>query len=78
LAEKSLFIVIARILWGFNIEKKKASDGSLVEPTTRMLPGFLSVPEPFDCTITPRSAARAVIIEEEACKLDFGDINFKG
>ncbi|CAK7218989.1 hypothetical protein SEUCBS140593_003741 [Sporothrix eucalyptigena] len=57
-AEKSLFIIISRVLWGFNIGKKRAADGSFIEPTTKMMEGFLSVPEPFDCKITVRSPAR--------------------
>lgn len=65
LAEKSLFIVISRTLWAFNIEKKKGADGSTVEPSTTMMPGFLSVPEPFDCSITCRSEKHRRIIEEE-------------
>lgn len=63
LAEKSLFIVISRTLWGFNIQKKKGADGSLVEPTTKMMPGFLSVPEPFECDIICRSQAHERIIK---------------
>ncbi|KAJ2901609.1 hypothetical protein MKZ38_001629 [Zalerion maritima] len=62
LAEKSLFILISRTLWAFNIRKKRNKDGSAVEPTTRMMPGFLSVPEPFECDITCRSDAHAKII----------------
>ncbi|KAH7247143.1 hypothetical protein NW759_007910 [Fusarium solani] len=65
LAEKSLFIVISRTLWAFNIEKKKRADGSTVEPSTTMMAGFLSVPEPFDCSITCRSDKHRHIIEKE-------------
>ncbi|KAJ3540330.1 hypothetical protein NM208_g5116 [Fusarium decemcellulare] len=72
LAEKSLFIVISRTLWGFNIEKKKGPGGSVVEPTTRMMPGFLSVPLPFECEITCRSDQHREIIETE-----FKNINFE-
>jgi hypothetical protein len=61
-AEKSLFIVISRIVWGFNIRKKRAADGTAIEPTTTMMPGFLSVPEPFECDITCRSPGREKLI----------------
>lgn len=54
-AEKSLYINIARVLWGFNIGKKKNADGTVVEPDMGMVRGFLSVPQLFDCEITPRS-----------------------
>ncbi|KAJ5677051.1 cytochrome P450 [Penicillium maclennaniae] len=63
-AEKSLFIVISRIVWGFNIGKKIGHDGRPIEPTTVMMPGFLSIPTPFECDITPRSPERAKLIRE--------------
>ncbi|CAG8909736.1 unnamed protein product [Penicillium egyptiacum] len=63
-AERSLFINIARILWGFDIQKKKGSNGRLLEPTTSMMRGFLSIPNPFPCEITPRSAHHAQLIQE--------------
>lgn len=64
MAEKSLFIIIARVVWGFNIGKKQAADGAFIEPTTKMMDGFLSVPEPFDCSITIRSPAHKKLIED--------------
>ncbi|KAJ9132445.1 Cytochrome P450 [Pleurostoma richardsiae] len=64
LAEKSLFIVITRTLWGFTISKKKSLDGSVIEPVTKMMEGFLSVPEPFDCDISVRSPAHEKLIRE--------------
>jgi cytochrome P450 len=64
-AEKSLFINIVRTLWAFNIQKAKGPDGELLEPDTRMVRGFLSVPNKFKCLITPRSSKHAAIIEDE-------------
>ncbi|KAF2462454.1 cytochrome P450 [Lineolata rhizophorae] len=54
-AERSLFINIARTLWGFDITKKRAPDGQFVEPNTEMVPGFMTVPGRFDCDIRVRS-----------------------
>ncbi|KAM5370218.1 hypothetical protein ACJZ2D_008621 [Fusarium nematophilum] len=65
LAEKSLFIVISRVLWGFNIRKKMDAEGHPIEPTTRMLPGFFSVPEPFECDIICRSEMHERIMRRE-------------
>ncbi|KAH7118607.1 cytochrome P450 [Dactylonectria estremocensis] len=76
LAEKSLFIAISRTLWGFNIEKKKGPDGAVVEPTTKMMPGFLSVPLPFECEITCRSEQHRGIIEEEFEGTDFENLSY--
>jgi hypothetical protein len=64
LAEKSLFIVISRIVWGFDISKKIGPDGAVIEPKTRMMDGFLSVPEPFDVDIKCRSPAHKKIIRD--------------
>ena len=63
-AEKSLYINIVRTLWGFNISKKKGPDGRLVEPDTGIVRGFLTVPNPFECDITPRSAQYSRVIRE--------------
>jgi hypothetical protein len=68
LAENSLFISITRILWGFNISK-------CVDPTTGVeevyntfayTDGFNSRPQPFRCSITPRSPKIQETIEREA------------
>ncbi|KXJ87807.1 cytochrome P450 [Microdochium bolleyi] len=64
LAERSLFIVMARTLWGFNITKSTRADGSIIEPTTKMVPGFFSSPEEFECDITVRSSAHEKVIRE--------------
>lgn len=55
---------ISRILWAFNIKKKIGEDGRMIEPTAEMTPGWLIIPEPFECTIDPRSEKHARIIEE--------------
>lgn len=78
LAEKSLFIVISRTLWGFNITKKRRADGSAVEPTTTMQPGFLSVPHYFECDITCRSEKHRSVIESDFKKVDFDNLNYRG
>ena len=69
-AERSLYINMVRTLWGFNISKKKGSDGGLIEPTTRMVRGFLSVPEPFECQITVRSPKHARLIRETFAEVE--------
>ena len=35
-----------------------------------MMPGFFSVPEPFECDIRPRSEAHAKVIGEEGEKAE--------
>jgi hypothetical protein len=75
-AERSLFINIVRTLWGFNISKKKGPDGKLIEPETGMIRGFLSVPKPFECEITPRSAQHVAVIRASFAKAEEEGISF--
>ncbi|KAF2252656.1 cytochrome P450 [Trematosphaeria pertusa] len=75
-AERSLYINISRVLWGFNISKKKGPDGKLIEPTQEMIKGFFSVPIPFECEITPRSAKHEGIMREEFTKAEKEGIDF--
>lgn len=63
-AERSLFINIARVLWGFDISKARGPDGRPVEPTTEMVPGFSTAPKPFECAITPRSKRHARVMRD--------------
>jgi hypothetical protein len=63
-------------LWGFNIAKKKGPDGKFIEPTQAMIPGFMSVPEEFECDITPRSDQHAKLMREEFAKAEMEGINF--
>ena len=69
-AERSLYINISRVLWGFNITKKVGPDGNLIEPTQTMVRGFMSVPELFECDIIPKSEGYARIIREEFAKAE--------
>jgi cytochrome P450 len=62
-AEKSLFLNIARVLWAFNISKKVGPDGKAIEPNTAMVPGWMTIPQPFECSITPRSEKKAGLIK---------------
>jgi cytochrome P450 len=75
-AERSLYINISRVLWGFDISKKGGPDGKLIEPTQTMVRGFMSVPQPFECDITPRSEKHATIIRDEFRKAEKKGINF--
>lgn len=52
------------MLWGFDIAKSKDAQGNVVEPSTEMVRGFLSIPVPFQCAITPRSARHAQIMRD--------------
>lgn len=49
-----------------------------MEPTTRMVPGFLSVPTPFECDITCRSEKHRSIIEADFESVSFDGLTYKG
>lgn len=72
-AERSLYINIARVLWGFDIRKKKDADGAIIEPDMAMVRGFLSVPKAFECEIVPRTPEHATKIKEEFAEAQKGD-----
>ena len=63
-AERSMFINMVRVLWGFDIAKSKDSHGNLIEPSMDMVRGFLSVPVPFPCSVTPRSGKHALLMRQ--------------
>jgi len=67
LAEQSLFINVARLLWAFSLSK--ATDPASGEPVPVDLlaftDGFNSLPLPFELSIAPRSAAHAAVVERE-------------
>lgn len=63
MAEKSLFINIARVAWGFNIAKKVDENGVIIEPDASMMPGWMTIPGPFVCDLTVRSEGKKALIE---------------
>ncbi|OCH84376.1 cytochrome P450 [Obba rivulosa] len=63
MAQDQLWIVIASVLATFEIGKEVDGNGQEIMPETDSLPGFLSHPRPFKCTIKPRSRAHAALVE---------------
>jgi Cytochrome P450 len=58
IAERSLFMNVARILWGFDISPAKDANGNDVLPDFSfegLVPGSLSNPHPFQCSTSPFS-----------------------
>jgi hypothetical protein len=52
IAERSVFINLARLLWGFNIEHAKDEHGNIIPvdaSSDGMLPGAMSNPKYFEC-----------------------------
>jgi len=66
-AESALFINIACILHTFNITPALDSQGNEVKVEPRMTSGFVTHPEPFVCSIKPRSKlAESLILSESS------------
>jgi hypothetical protein len=75
-AERSLYINISRVLWGFDLSKKMGKDCNVAEVTEKMAPGFFSVPECFECDIRPRSVKHVEIMDKEWKKAESEGLDF--
>jgi len=85
LAERSLFLNLSRLLWGFNLEHDTNENGNEIPVDytlqTGILPGGFTVPKPFAAKITPRSPEQAKILREQweqaqKTGVNFSDITF--
>lgn len=65
-AERSLFLAISRILWGFDIKPKKDAQGKDILPDPeRYTQGFVCMPEEFVVDIKPVNEQRMKMMEQE-------------
>ena len=65
-AERSLFLGVSRLLWGFNIEPAVDTDGVQIIPDPeKYTQGFLVMPESFQAKIMPRSEKKADRVRQE-------------
>ena len=65
-AERSLFLGISRLLWGFDIKPIESPDGKKTLPDPdEYTQGFVVMPAKYEATIEPRSIERARVIERE-------------
>lgn len=69
LAERNLFLGVAKLLWAFSFEPNIDAEGREIpvdaNSDTGYTEGFLVSPKPFDCRIRPRSEARRETIMRE-------------
>ena len=74
LAERNLWLAIAKLIWAFDIEPGVDSAGNVIEPDmdpeTGYSEGFLICARDFPCKITSRSEARRETIESEFNKAE--------
>ncbi len=65
IAERSLFLATARIVWAFNIDKPIGSDGKPIEPDIEDLVGGTTVqPNDFLIDMKPRTPEKADMIRK--------------
>ncbi|CAN9395563.1 unnamed protein product [Alternaria alternata] len=68
IARNSASIVIARLLWAFNV--RTPSGKKLVVEESMFTTGFVSAPKPFACIFEPRSETHVRVIRESFDKVD--------
>jgi cytochrome P450 len=69
LAERNIWLAVAKILWAFDLECGTDENGNMVEPNTDPVTGFVAglveIPKDFKVKFTPRSKARREVIFRE-------------
>lgn len=66
------YMVIARVLWGFDITWPVNKGGQRIDQDIMpMVDGFMSTPSEFRATFTPRSAKRSKIFRDEWAGISF-------
>jgi hypothetical protein len=83
-AERSLFLVLSRLLWGFNLGLAKDSNGNEIPVDFTLkgvMPGATSVAKPYQCSIKVRSAKHEKVLRREWADaerdgIQFEEINF--
>lgn len=65
IAERPLFLAMARMLWAFDFKKALDDTGSPITPDiSRLTQGFFVLPEAFPAVIEPRSESHSRLIRQ--------------
>jgi cytochrome P450 len=71
IAERSLFLAIARMLWAFDFHMTRDAQGNEMKPNADDLTeGMLVCPKPFPARIVPRNSAKAARVRAEWSKME--------
>jgi hypothetical protein len=63
IAERNMFINVAKLVWAFNFSKK---DGDLDDsPVTGYSPGFVIAPWPYTCDVSARDGDVKKVVDRE-------------
>ena len=67
IADRSLFLAIARLLWAFDFGRAvdPATSREIVPDMDALTEGIFVLPKPFPAAIRPRSAQKALRVREE-------------
>ncbi|KAJ7640875.1 cytochrome P450 [Mycena polygramma] len=65
MANSEMFIVVASVLAAFDISAAFDGDGKIIEPSGEYGSGMLRYPKAFKCSIKPRSAEAAALVEAD-------------
>ncbi|KAF8214432.1 cytochrome P450 [Mycena galopus ATCC 62051] len=66
MALSSIWITVVSILATFDITKDVDEKGNIIEPSYEYIPGGITIPAPFKCSITPRSPETVALIQGAA------------
>lgn len=70
IAERSLFLAIARLLWGFDFHRARdANDREVVPDAHDLTEGMFVLPNPFLARIVPRDENKIVQVKAEWSKM---------
>lgn len=71
IAERSLFLAMARLLWAFDFHPAHDADGHEIVPDADDLTeGLLVLPKPFPARMVPRSSDKVARIRSEWAKME--------
>jgi len=62
LAFLSIWMTVASLLYVFDIEKSIDENGNVIEPDPEYVSGIACMPQPYKCTIKPRSPEAEALI----------------
>jgi hypothetical protein len=65
IGERSLFLGMSRMLWGFNITPKIRDGKPVPINPDQLTQGFVCMPDTFECDITPRNEKRARMMRDD-------------
>ncbi|RPD55083.1 cytochrome P450 [Lentinus tigrinus ALCF2SS1-7] len=71
-AQQSIYIVVARILWAFDVEPVKDEDGKPILPDMSDMKsmGLTRKPAPFRFSVRPRFPEANIVVEKEAAEAE--------